>query len=99
MKFLSCRNFFYILCFCLAAGFTYSAPGPITANTRIYFADVNGDGELDLVLGEQNILRVYLNTGTPGAPAYNGGAIAVPFGGNDLNVLAPVFMDIDYDGD
>jgi len=98
MKFHLFRNFLYMLCFLLATVSLYSAPGPITANTRIFFADVNGDGELDLLLGEQNILRVYLNQGSPGAPDYTY-AIAVPFGGNNLNVLAPVFMDIDYDGD
>ena len=64
--------------------------------------DLDGDGDLDLVVGEvAGILRYYQNTGTATAPVYvqQTGA-ANPFNGIDLLFdAAPTLGDIDGDGD
>ena len=66
------------------------------------FADIDNDGDLDLVLGEQNGTVVfYENTGTVLLPTYTlrTGA-ADPFDGIDIGgQSAPVFIDIERDGD
>ncbi len=54
--------------------------------------DLNGDGLKDLIVGEGGILdpgkvRIYANTGTPGAPAFSGFAYAQSEGA-DLSVPA-----------
>jgi hypothetical protein len=64
------------------------------------FADLDGDGDLDMLMGEYyGILRYYQNTGTPTAPSF---AIGVPnpFGLDSTNEVAlPAFADLDHDGD
>jgi VCBS repeat-containing protein len=66
------------------------------------FADIDGDGDLDAVVGAQDgTLRYFENTGTAIAPAFTlrTGA-ANPFNGVDVgNDSAPVFADLDGDGD
>jgi hypothetical protein len=65
-------------------------------------ADLDGDGDLDLFIGEVygNTL-VFINTGAPGAtaPAYSTPATN-PFGITDVGYSArPTFADLDGDGD
>ncbi len=64
------------------------------------FADLDGDGDLDGFLGERfGTTLYYENTGTAAAPAF---APPVPnaFGFADVGFLsAPVFADLDGDGD
>ncbi|NYT28159.1 MAG: VCBS repeat-containing protein [Candidatus Thiodubiliella endoseptemdiera] len=64
--------------------------------------DIDGDGDLDLVMGEGNgTLKYYQNTGTTSNPAYEaktGGSN--PFNGIDVGDFAtPTLADIDGDGD
>ncbi|WP_369177469.1 beta strand repeat-containing protein [Candidatus Thiodubiliella endoseptemdiera] len=65
-------------------------------------ADIDGDGDLDLVVGESNgTLKYYQNTGTTSNPAYTaktGGSN--PFNGIDAgDSPSPTLVDIDGDGD
>ncbi len=72
------------------------------------FIDIDNDGDLDLVFGEEyGRLALFTNTGTPSAQVYatypknypDEFSIA-PFSGIDAGSLAtPVFIDIDNDGD
>lgn len=64
-------------------------------------ADLDGDGDLDIIAGGSGFygLALFENTGTAQAPSF---AIPVlnPFGLNDTTYLAsPVVVDIDDDGD
>ncbi len=65
-------------------------------------ADIDGDGDLDLVVGEFNgTLKYYQNTGTTSNPAYEAKTgDDNPFNGIDVGrYSAPVLADIDGDGD
>ncbi|NYT27376.1 MAG: VCBS repeat-containing protein [Candidatus Thiodubiliella endoseptemdiera] len=65
-------------------------------------ADIDGDGDLDLVVGERNgTLKYYQNTGTTSNPTYEvKTGDSNPFNGIDVgNLSAPTLADIDGDGD
>ncbi|NYT27939.1 MAG: VCBS repeat-containing protein [Candidatus Thiodubiliella endoseptemdiera] len=65
-------------------------------------ADIDGDGDLDLVVGENyGTLKYYQNTGTTSNPAYEAKTgDSNPFNGIDVgNFSAPTLADIDGDGD
>ncbi len=59
--------------------------------------DVDGDGDLDLVVGsESEGVRLFRNEGTPAAPSFvDDGALPVA----DFGFAAPAFGDVDGDGD
>src|SRR6185295_3631923 len=66
------------------------------------YADLDGDGDLDVVVGgSEGTLRYYENIGTAAAPLYTERTgIANPFDGIDVgNQSAPSFVDLDHDGD
>jgi hypothetical protein len=66
------------------------------------FADLDGDGDLDAVVGEEDgILNYFENTGTATAPIFTERTGAAnPFNGVDVgDVSAPAFADLDGDGD
>jgi FG-GAP-like repeat len=68
------------------------------------FADLDGDGDLDAVVGTgDGILRYFENTGSATAPAFTERTgVANPFDGAGFDVglnSAPSFADLDGDGD
>ena len=66
------------------------------------FADIDGDGDLDLVVGEDfGTLRYYENTGTASAPTTpRAPAPPTRWDGIDVGFFStPTFADIDGDGD
>ncbi|MEA3643655.1 MAG: FG-GAP-like repeat-containing protein, partial [Lamprobacter sp.] len=64
------------------------------------FADLDGDGDLDVLVGEfDGILNYFENTGSASAAAFSA-AVTNPFGLTDVgNNSAPTFADLDGDGD
>jgi hypothetical protein len=64
------------------------------------FADLDGDGDFDLLIGEYyGFMRYYQNTGTSSAPNFISG-VQLPFGLDTVNQIAlPAFADLDNDGD
>ena len=74
----------------------------IEFNSAPSFADLDGDGDLDAIVGtEGGPLRYFKNTGTGTAPVFaeqTGGAN--PFNGVDVGSYStPAFADLDGDGD
>ena len=65
------------------------------------FVDIDGDGDMDVFLGTYyNNIRYYQNTGTASAPVYTEQTGASnPLDGSGFYAAAPVFVDIDGDGD
>ena len=66
------------------------------------FADLDGDGDLDAVVGERDgTLRYFENTGSATAPAFTARTGAAnPFNGVDVGYRStPSFADLDGDGD
>ena len=71
-------------------------------NSAPTFADLDGDGDLDAIVGESDgTLNYYQNTGSATAPLYTERTgTANPFSGIDVGSLsAPTFADLDGDGD
>lgn len=73
---------------------TDTVPAVITS------ADLDDDGDLDILAGDYNgVMRYYENTGTPAAPQF-AAARQNPFGlTSTYYYAAPVFIDLDEDGD
>ncbi|MEO8417025.1 MAG: VCBS repeat-containing protein, partial [Ginsengibacter sp.] len=66
------------------------------------FVDIDGDGKIDAFIGGQNgRIRFYKNTGTPSSPVFQlQTGVADPLNAINVGVSsAPVFVDIDGDGD
>src|SRR6185369_1648939 len=85
----------------IGAGVASTPASPITQATPA-FADVDGDGDLDMLLGQSNgTLKYFENTGTGAAPDYvERSGTANPFAGVDIGTQStPSFADLDGDGD
>ncbi|WP_323686577.1 FG-GAP-like repeat-containing protein, partial [Lamprobacter sp.] len=65
------------------------------------FADLDGDGDLDALVGEfDGILNYFENTGSASAAAFASAQNASTFGLTDVGIYAnPTFADLDGDGD
>ena len=77
--------------------FNLTQVGP---STRVNLGDLDGDGDLDIITGEQtNQFRYFENVGSTSAPSYAASQIN-PFGFTGMSSFsAPTFIDIDNDGD
>ena len=71
-------------------------------NAAPTLTDLDGDGDLDLVVGEDyGGLRFFINTGNANAPAFTEQTgLANPFNGVDVGITStPILTDLDGDGD
>jgi len=69
-------------------------------DSEITFADIDGDGDFDAIIGESaGTLNYFENTGSAASPTFVASGTN-PFGLSDVGTDAsPVFADIDGDGD
>ena len=69
-------------------------------DAEITFADLDGDGDLDAIVGDDDgRLYYHENTGSASSPSF-AAAVANPFGLADIgHESSPTFADIDGDGD
>ena len=82
-----------------AAGLKLKDGPDIGSNTVPFLADVDGDGDLDLMIGEGVNVKAYENTGSVSAPIWTANTnwdkdSAVPSGN-----ASPALVDLDGDGD
>ncbi len=100
-------NFYYFQNNGTAAAPAYAAPlnnpfelSDIGINAAPAFADLDSDGDLDMMAGSSVSSFYYFeNTGTPAAPVF-APVQTNPFGLSDVGTYsAPVFVDLDNDGD
>ncbi|MCG8435796.1 MAG: FG-GAP-like repeat-containing protein, partial [Gammaproteobacteria bacterium] len=84
-----------------ASGITspFGLPDP-GSDSEITFADMDGDGDLDAIIGEDSgDLNYHENTGTASSPVFASGVLN-PFGLTKIpEESSPTFADIDGDGD
>lgn len=67
--------------------------------SKLHVADWDGDGKLDILVGYSNPeIIVYLNEGTPGAPAFGAGIVIKPEEGAFPSRPSPFVIDWDKDG-
>jgi hypothetical protein len=66
--------------------------------TSPILADVDGDGDLDIVASNFANTFFFRNSGTVNAPAFAEWSVA-PFGGSGFEARTPAFADLDGDGD
>ena len=86
----------------VALGAPLDAVTVLGADASPAFGDLDGDGDFDLMVGDDNgQFRYFLNTGTVNAPAYTEQVGAGnPMDGVDLGKgSAPLLHDMDADGD
>jgi large repetitive protein len=82
----------------------FSEPGsvpfglPSYTSGAITAVDFDGDGDLDVVHPDGESLRVFINTGTPTAPAF-AAPVSDPFSAPAIWNFAPIFADLDGDED
>jgi hypothetical protein len=74
----------------------------VNSYSLVSMADVDGDGDLDVAVGEYTgPIQYFENVGTINTPSFNA-PVADPFGitmGNNTSFVSPVWADIDKDGD
>jgi hypothetical protein len=88
------------LAFTQRSGAANPLDGVAVEDSAPSFVDLDGDGDLDTVVGEYDgDLRYFENTGTAAAPAF-AAAVVNPFGWSNVDSHSkPAFADLDGDGD